>query len=279
MDVKPPRVSSKRPSVAKSSQLTPSVRLSNLPSETVVIDPSTLRLRKGTQRKSKKEFVATPLETLKEVLPSNSELKSKLDLVIIKRTGSFKAKEYISPLLHDLEKLGAPSELALHIDTILSSFEQRLRTPYIDRKFRPHLLSLMAEVAASAFQLGAEARSNTELNSLPSNPPKYAVDRLPNENAVEFLKRVWGPYDGIVYQDDIKRLGDDKLVKAVRNYCREHQLDAASILPPPGYERTTRALEKADPDSPTAAFYRERLRRRDESARRRSKKIAIKPDG
>lgn len=75
---------------------------------------------------------------------------------------------------------------------------------------------------------------------LPQSAPEIWAKRVGrSENAIEFLKRVWGPYMqmGILYQDDIKRLGDAKLVQAVRDRCIAEGIDAASVLPPPGSQR------------------------------------------
>ncbi len=76
------------------------------------------------------------------------------------------------------------------------------------------------------------------------------------ENAIEFLDRVWGKYMAadILYQDDIKRLGDDKLVQAVRGRCRDDGINPATILPPPGSKRAERSMPALSPEQAEAAY-------------------------
>ncbi len=51
---------------------------------------------------------------------------------------------------------------------------------------------------------------------------------------------------GILYQDDIKRFGDDKLVQAVRSYCQKQSLSASEHLPPPRSARIDNLAKRTD---------------------------------
>lgn len=117
--------------------------------------------------------------------------------------------------------------------------------------------------------------------SLPSKAPETWAerDRSRKETPIEFLRRVWGPYmeAGVLYQDDIKRLGDPDLVQAVRNYCIRHEMKAADVLPPPAKVRLERALAAAAPGSLEAAYYKQRLRSRRTSTVSKRRKRAPHP--
>lgn len=121
--------------------------------------------------------------------------------------------------------------------------------------------------------------------SLPPKAPEVWAerDRSKQETPIEFLNRVWEPWlkAGVLYQDDIKRLGDDKLVRAIRSYCQKHpDINASDVLPPPGRARLERALANADPDSAEASALRTRIAMRDSSrrhARKRRRGSAPKP--
>lgn len=98
--------------------------------------------------------------------------------------------------------------------------------------------------------------------TLPSKAPEIYAERTVRpelgrkENPIEFLNRVWGAYmaAGVLYQDDIKRLGDDKLVQAVRGRCRDENTDPATILPPPGKVRAARLAPSLAPDEAEAVY-------------------------
>jgi hypothetical protein len=112
--------------------------------------------------------------------------------------------------------------------------------------------------------------------SLPKTAPETWAgrDRRAKENPIDFLRRVWGPYmdAGVLYQDDIKRLGDDKLVQRVRTYCHQKGLSASDVLPPPRQARIERALAEVTPGSPAERALRGRLENREASKRwRRSR--------
>lgn len=92
---------------------------------------------------------------------------------------------------------------------------------------------------------------------LPKSAPEvWAQRKGRKENAIEFLRRVWGEFmdQGILYQDDIKRLGDPKLVQAVRDRCIAEGIDASTVLPPPGSERWERIAGHLSDEEIEAAY-------------------------
>jgi len=107
--------------------------------------------------------------------------------------------------------------------------------------------------------------------SLPKSAPETWAerDRTKTETPIDFLRRVWGPSmdAGILYQDDIKRLGDDKLVQRIRSYCHQKGLVAADVLPPPRQARIERALTEVAPGSAAERALRSRLVNREASRR------------
>jgi hypothetical protein len=130
------------------------------------------------------------------------------------------------------------------------------------------------EGALAALRASGQLASTNEAKiELPKVAPAKWEDedsRLPGETSVEFLRRVWGVYmdAGVLYQDDIKRLGDGKLIRAIRSYCQKHpDLNPADILPPPRQVRTERALAAAKPGSADEALLKERVRKRNSSGR------------
>ncbi len=88
---------------------------------------------------------------------------------------------------------------------------------------------------------------------LPSRPPlEWRRDnRLPNENAIQFLRRVWGPYidAGLLHQDTLEKLGEGKLLAAVRSYCKDNRLQVGDYLPPK-WDRLRDARAVAAPGTP-----------------------------
>lgn len=116
---------------------------------------------------------------------------------------------------------------------------------------------------------------NNSAIELPSQAPAIWADRkarLPNESPIEFLHRVWGPWieAGVLFQDHIKRLGDDKLVQAIRSYCQKHpEFTASEVLPPSRRERLDRALADVPPDSVAARLIKRKMRDREALKRKR----------
>jgi hypothetical protein len=154
-------------------------------------------------------------------------------------------------------------------EKIIAHFENPARYPDspADRGQVDLIVDLVLSVTAADFNRAAKL-------TLPPRAPgvwSRREDREEGENVVQFLRRVWGRYmdAGILYQDDIKRLGDPKLMASVRTYCHQHGLDPASVLPPPQRVRLERALAQVEPGSPAAMLLQERMRHRQETARRR----------
>lgn len=138
-----------------------------------------------------------------------------------------------------------------------------------------------AEVISQTWQL-AQSENNEHPSilklrmRLPNRAPEiYSMRLNKSENAVEFLQRVWGSYieAGILFQDDIKRLGDPKLVQAVRNYCHAKQVAASSFLPPPQKARLDRISESAPNGSAEAELARTKLITRERMKQSRAKKM------
>lgn len=123
---------------------------------------------------------------------------------------------------------------------------------------------------AQSFQQAASVK-------LPDEAPakwENADERLPEETPIAFLRRVWGSYldAGVLYQDDIKRLGDAKLIPAIRSYCQNHpEWKAAEVLPPPRQARTDKTARNAPADSAESILARRAVRNREAMAHRRTK--------
>lgn len=97
---------------------------------------------------------------------------------------------------------------------------------------------------------------NLPASSLPDSAPElYAGRRDKKEDPVSFLKRVWGPYMelGVLYREDIERLGDIRLIPTLRVHCHRHDLDAESILPPSVRSRVDDIVATWAPDEREAA--------------------------
>jgi hypothetical protein len=144
----------------------------------------------------------------------------------------------------------------------------------------PRAAELAARLAASVSKATRETPTESfrakAKNPLPEKA--YALwerveDRLPDETPIAFLKRVWRPWleedIPVLFQDDIYRLGDKKLVRAIRNYCHRRGMKAAEYLPPPQRLRIDLALEAAEPGSAQAEILKSRVRSRESQARRR----------
>ena len=159
----------------------------------------------------------------------------------------------------------SPDEAARLSEKIARNFEAR--PSYIGTEIE----TIAVEFAASAIDV-----LRPPAIVLPSAAPEVWAerDRSKGETPIEFLDRVWKPWieAGVLYQDDIKRLGDDKLVRAIRSYCQKHPEHRASdVLPPPRQARLDRALAEAPPDSPAARLIRQKIDHREAMARRRGK--------
>jgi hypothetical protein len=91
---------------------------------------------------------------------------------------------------------------------------------------------------------------------LPERAPELYPDRKDKtEDPVTFFRRVWSKYAeaGILYLEDIERLGDSRLVPAVRNYCHRKGMVAKDILPPPIRSKVDEIVARLSPDEMDAA--------------------------
>lgn len=114
---------------------------------------------------------------------------------------------------------------------------------------------------------------------LPPSAPETYVGRVNRkETPISMMKRVWGAYieSGVLYQDDISRLGDTKLVAAVRSYCCNNHLDPVFHLPPARSVRFDRALSKAPAGGISAEFLKARIGVRGRSAKKMRESRALK---
>lgn len=109
-------------------------------------------------------------------------------------------------------------------------------------------------------------------SKLPGKVAPYSAGKLAGENALDYYRRVWLPFKeaGILYRDDIPRLGGGDLIKTVSIYCTRHNLDPESILPPPATQRDLDELASLAPESRDAAFLRAKIANRESTARSRA---------
>lgn len=167
--------------------------------------------------------------------------------------------------------LSVPERLILS-NQISSKFDELSSSRQISTKEAATLAAVAAVMAMRDLAGPFDARSTL----LPDKIHETWSEREKNskETPIEFFNRVWGKYvnAGILYQDDIKRLGDDKLVKAIRNYCAHHNLDPVGVLPPPRRERTNRLFAEAADGSAEKFLALMRLHQRQAGARYRSKR-------
>lgn len=135
----------------------------------------------------------------------------------------------------------------------------------------PKLIAVAVDLALALLRgvdtLTAAFNAAAELPLPKEAPEKWAErDRAKGENPIEFLNRVWGAYmrAGVLYQDDLKRLGDSKLLPAIRAYCQRHpDIKAADVLPPPQSQRIDDALAAARPGSIEEQLLRNRIQNRE----------------
>lgn len=93
--------------------------------------------------------------------------------------------------------------------------------------------------------------------------------RRHRESSFDYYQRVWGPLRdaGILYRDDIERLGHPNLVRVVGTYCDRHGLDADAILPSKVAQRVPDELSEIDPTTARAEVLRALLRNRSNVAK------------
>lgn len=173
--------------------------------------------------------------------------------------GNLENKQAVtSRLLSALQEQGIPASVAKQLTDIVS------RHPASESGASAQFAAVLAETWNLArSEGGSEASILKQRERLPEHAPEIYSERADkSENAVDFLNRVWGPYieAGILFQDDIKRLGDARLVQAIRNYCHARDLVSAEYLPPPQKERVDRMAETAPEGSAEALYAQEKLR-------------------
>ncbi len=145
--------------------------------------------------------------------------------------------------------------------------------------------SLAGSACALAFAVATEFEgpkvssvSAWEIERRVKLPPKavtFADGGQPGESVLDYFNRFWGPYRdaGILYQDDIARLGDRNLVKTVRTFCSNHNIEASAVLPPPAGQRGKDELAAIDQSSPRAVA----LRRNEGSRKRQQRRRGNQP--
>lgn len=175
--------------------------------------------------------------------------------------------------------LGLSEELSVHVARkIMDDFKaSRSTTRHTFRTIGEATIALdfaVSVLRGFSFPVGealqraaTEAFGDAAQFALPEKAPaiwKNRSDRLSGETPIEFLDRIWGSYirAGICYQDTIGKLGDPMLIPIVRAYCRQHNIDPSTVLPPPRKVRTDRALAKATPGSLEAKILQRRIRER-----------------
>jgi len=132
---------------------------------------------------------------------------------------------------------------------------------------------LIAVGVRAALQTSSDFRDAVKVR-LPSRAPELWAerDKKKRESPIDFLRRVWGPYldAGVLFQCDLKHLGETRLLPAIRVFCHNHGIQASSVLPPPMRAKLDVALA-ALPEGPVKAAVRNRVVNRTRSARHRQK--------
>jgi len=153
------------------------------------------------------------------------------------------------------------------------------RIPEFNVDIQPNMVPFIVDIFKEAMSYFgnevfiAELSENKQIK-LPLNATEIYAERSDkSENPISFLRRVWGEYmdAGILFQDDLKKLGDSKIVQAVRSYCAAHDLCATDILPPPRRARIERVLDGPHSGEFELAFARDRMLARQRGARYREK--------
>lgn len=126
-----------------------------------------------------------------------------------------------------------------------------------------HLVDALAGIVAAITVMRKSVIDSLKLK-LPARAPllwKRRSDRLPDETPIDFLRRVWGRYldAGVLYQNDLARRGEQKLLYAIRGYCERNGLKAADYLPPPKGMKNKKLLAEAVPGSVEHELYLRRL--------------------
>ena len=142
------------------------------------------------------------------------------------------------------------------------------------------VLSLGETVSSHAGGVG-DIGAATETIALPDEAPAVWAtrDRATEKDPIAFLRKHWGTYmdAGVLYQDDISRLGDPTLVNTVRAWCsrqarlhpeRADEFVANEVLPPPGSDRSLKMASGLSEEVRQAAY---RLVQREKSAQSRDR--------
>ena len=185
-------------------------------------------------------------------------------------------KKIAAQLKERLRKDGmSRAEAASIVHAVMGDFQASANSSIDFSDFAPENLAVNLVVSAIRATRAASQFGEAAKLALPERAPEIWAerDRSRGETPIEFLNRVWGRWmeAGVLYQNDIKRLGDPTLVKTIRTYCHRQGVDASTVLPPPQSARLERALAQAEPGSPLETLIRERLRGRDRAARHHRK--------
>lgn len=140
---------------------------------------------------------------------------------------------------------------------------------------------LTSRIGATAAEFRAKVQDAFGLKPPLKAPARWMQrgDRHPKETPLAFMERVWGRYirAGLIYQADIRKLGDPDLCPAIRSYCQRHGLKARDYLPPPLIVKLDRSFLSAPPRSGEAARLKRKLQTRASGRRTAAARRGPKP--
>lgn len=203
------------------------------------------------------------IETLENNVILSAKLRNELRLAIVRR----------------LSETGLPRHEAVKIARVtVSDFQSSVGRSVIT--FSDPIAADIAAQLVMSFGRAMRARPTEAFGVNAGNSPSLAVpslrwknrdDRLPNETPIEFLQRVWSEWldADMLYQDRLTHFGEDRLVRAVRDFCRRKKRDPNLYLPPAKSVRNDREFAEAKP-GPRRQELRKLLRRRKQQFRPQS---------